>query len=55
VVVFAMSLTFILLAFQAEPITATLGYIFGGLLFVALMYQIGRQKNVRGIDTAEKE
>jgi hypothetical protein len=44
VVVFAMSLTFILLAFQAEPITATLGYFFGGLLFIALLYQLKGQK-----------
>ena len=44
VVVFAMSVTFILLAFQAEPITATLGYVFGGLLFIALLHQVKGQK-----------
>ena len=44
VVVFAMSVTFILLAFQAEPFTATLGYVFGGLLFIALLHQVKGQK-----------
>ena len=44
VVVFAMSVTFILLAMQAEPITATLGYVFGGLLFIALLHQVRGQK-----------
>lgn len=39
VVVFAMSVTFILLALQAEPVTATFGYIWGILLFIALLTQ----------------
>jgi hypothetical protein len=35
--VLAMSVTFILLALQAEPVTATLGFIFGGLLALAFV------------------
>jgi hypothetical protein len=54
VIIFMMSLTFILLAFQAEPFTAAAGYIFGGLLFVALIAQFRRGANVRGNDTTEK-
>jgi hypothetical protein len=45
VVVFAMSVTFIVLAMQAEPITATLGYVFGGLLFIALIHQVKGKKD----------
>lgn len=45
VVVFAMSVTFVLLALQAEPVTATLGWIFGVLLFVSLIYQFRKGKH----------
>lgn len=45
VVVFAMSVTFILLALQAEPITATLGWVFGILLFISLIHQFTRRGN----------
>ena len=48
VVVFAMSCTFILLAMQAEPFTATLGYIFGGLLFLSLIYQFTKRRDYAG-------
>lgn len=33
----AMSVTYFLLAYQAETITGVLGYIFGTLLFLALI------------------
>ena len=45
IVIFAMSMTFILLALQAEPVTATLGWIFGILLFISLIYQFTRRGN----------
>lgn len=48
VVVFAMSVTFILLALQAEPVTATLGWIFGILLFVSLIYQFVKRRDDAG-------
>lgn len=37
IIVAAMSVTFFLLAGQAEPVTAVLGYIFGGILAIALI------------------
>jgi len=54
VLIFMMSVTFFLLAFQAEPFTAAAGYIFGSLLFIALIAQLRRATNVRGLDTTEK-
>lgn len=44
VTVFVMSLTFVLLAFQAEPITATLGYVCAGILFLALLNHLREGK-----------
>lgn len=35
----AISLTLILLAYQAEPVTATIGYFFAGVLFFAVLRQ----------------
>ena len=43
VFVAAMSVTFFLLAVQAEPFTATLGYVFGGILALALIRQVWAQ------------
>jgi hypothetical protein len=40
IVVTAMSVTFFLLATQAEPVTATLGYVFGAILAMALIRQV---------------
>lgn len=37
VLLLVMSVTFILLAFQAEPITAFLGYASGLFLFISLL------------------
>lgn len=39
-VITAMAVTFFLLAVQAEPITKTLGFIFGAVLSLALIRQI---------------
>lgn len=39
----AMSATYFLLAFQAEPITKTLGIIFGVLLLLALIASFGKK------------
>jgi len=44
--VVAMISTYILLAVQAEPVTATFGYIFAGILTLAL---------IRGIAVKGKE
>lgn len=35
----AMAVTFVLLAIQAEPITATFGYVWAGVLFLAVIRQ----------------
>lgn len=40
IVVAAMSVTFFLLAFQAEPVTAVFGYVFGTVLFLAVLNQL---------------
>jgi hypothetical protein len=39
IIVLVMITTYILLAVQAEPVTATLGYVFAGLLLMALIRQ----------------
>lgn len=39
-----MAATFVLLAMQAEPITATLGFIWAGLLMLALTIQFSRRR-----------
>lgn len=39
-----MAATFVLLAMQAEPITATLGFIWAGLLMLALIIQFSRRR-----------
>lgn len=36
-IIVAMICTYILLATQAEPVTATFGYIFAGILTLALL------------------
>lgn len=38
-----MAVTYILLAVQAEPVTAVLGYSFGAILFLALIRQVVAQ------------
>lgn len=38
-----MAVTYILLAVQAEPVTAVLGYVFGAILFLALIRQVVAQ------------
>lgn len=38
-----MSVTFFLLAFQAEPVTKTLGIIFGALIAISLIVRISAQ------------
>jgi len=43
IVVALMSVTFFLLAVQAEPVTAILGYVFGGILALALIRQVVAQ------------
>lgn len=45
VIPLAMAATYILLAVQAEPVTATLGYIFSGLLVVAVIVQTTQKGN----------
>lgn len=40
IVVAAMSITFFLLAFQAEPVTAVLGYVWGTVLSLAVINQL---------------
>jgi len=40
VLVAAMATTFFLLAYQAEPVTGTLGYVFGAILTLALIRQV---------------
>lgn len=39
IVISAMAVTFILLAVQAEPVTAFFGYLFGFVLFLAVIRQ----------------
>ena len=39
-VITTMAVVYILLAVQAEPVTKTLGFTFGGFLFVAMIAQI---------------
>ena len=46
--VIAMAVTYFLLAVQAEPITAFFGYLFGGLLVVAVIAattKLGKKAN----------
>jgi hypothetical protein len=43
VLVLAMSVTYFLLAVQAEIITKTFGFIFGSLLALALLVQVTKQ------------
>ena len=43
ILVALMAVTYILLAVQAEPVTAVLGYIFGAILFPALIRQVVAQ------------
>lgn len=43
IIIAGMAVTYILLAVQAEPVTATLGYIFGVILFMALIRQVVAQ------------
>lgn len=45
IVVMLMSATFVLLAVQAEPFTATLGYLFAGVLFLAVVRQTTQARN----------
>ena len=40
IIVALMAVTYVLLAYQAEPITATFGYVFGAILFLALIRQV---------------
>lgn len=42
-VVVGMAATYFLLAVQAEPVTATFGYIFGGILSLSLIAQTVKQ------------
>lgn len=37
IMILLMSVTYILLALQAEIVTAILGYVFGAMLFLALL------------------
>lgn len=51
-----MAVTFFLLASQAEPFTATLGFIFGAVLFLAVIRQTmqqGRDQNAGESDTTD--
>lgn len=43
VLVALMAVTYILLAVQAEPVTAVLGYVFGAILFLAMIRQVVAQ------------
>jgi hypothetical protein len=43
VAVLVLIVTLILLALQAEPVTATLGYVFAVLLSIALLVQLTRK------------
>lgn len=40
IVITAMSVTYFLLAVQAEPVTRVLGFIFGSILAIAIMRQV---------------
>jgi hypothetical protein len=44
VLAFAMGITFFLLAYQAETVTAVLGYIFGSLLVLAVLMSFAKVK-----------
>lgn len=43
ILVALMAVTYILLAVQAEPVTAVLGYSFGVILFLGLIRQVVAQ------------
>jgi hypothetical protein len=43
VLVLSMSVTYFLLAYQAEPVTRTLGIIFGSILALALIVSVIKQ------------
>ncbi len=45
ILLLVMSVTFILLAFQAEPVTAFLGYASGLFLFMSLLSSFRRKDN----------
>lgn len=40
--ILGMAVTYFLLAYQAEPVTAVFGYIFGGLLTIAFLLSFGK-------------
>jgi len=51
-----ISVTLVLLAVQAEPITATIGYFFAGVLFLSVIRQtlgLQRSQDARGPETTD--
>jgi hypothetical protein len=55
-IITAMAVTFILLGFQAEPFTATLGFVFAGILFLAVIRQTlqsARDEDARRPETTD--
>jgi hypothetical protein len=46
VLLLSMSVTFFLLAAQAETVTGVFGYIFGSLLFLAVLISFKTPKNL---------
>lgn len=44
ILAFSMGITFFLLAFQAEIVTAVLGYVFGSLLVLAVLASFVKPK-----------
>lgn len=56
IVITCMAVTFFLLAMQAEPFTATLGFVFGAVLFLAVIRQTmqqGREHDAGELDTTD--
>jgi hypothetical protein len=56
IVITSMAVTFFLLATQAEPFTATLGFVFGAVLFLSVVRQTTQQRREHDageLDTTE--
>jgi len=44
VLILGMSVTFFLLAYQAEPVTAGFGYFFGSIILLAFIFSFSKVK-----------
>ena len=44
ILILGMSVTYFLLAYQAEPITAGFGYFFGTIIFLAFLISFSKAK-----------